>query len=183
MDDYVLTMPRKEQCEKRKIRTFTGRYVNPLELHPSDIDIRDIAHHLSIINRYTGASPEPFSVAQHSVLGTSYFVALEMKLAFLLHDAAEAYFNDLASPVKHDPRMKWYCDLEHNAAEMIFRVFGLSPSLLELTKVTDDRMFQREVANWWGEVPNPDERITCWVASYAEKQFLKTFYTLKGQIA
>lgn len=182
MNDYIISMPREQQNEARKIRTFTGRYVNPLELHPADIDIRDIAHHLSIINRYTGASPEPFSVAQHSVLGTAYFCSVKTKLAFLLHDAAEAYFNDLASPVKHDPRMQWYVDLEHRTTKRIYEVFGLDPGLLDLTKEVDERMFKREVANWWGNLASPDDRITCWVAPFAEKQFLNTFYTLKGQL-
>lgn len=181
MNDYILTMPRPEQERKRCIRTFTGRYVNPLELYPNDIDIRDIAHHLSIINRYTGASPEPFSVAQHSVLGTRYFASSKMKLAFLLHDAAEAYFNDLASPVKHDPRMQWYRDLEHRTAEMIYSVFGLDPRWLPMTKAVDDRMFHREVANWWfpGNV-KPGEEIVCWPAERAEREFLSFFYTLRS---
>jgi uncharacterized protein len=179
-DDYILSMPREQQAAKRKIRTFTGRYVNPLELDPSDIDIRDIAHHLSIINRYTGASPEPYSVAQHSVLGAHYFGSRKMKLAFLLHDSAEAYFNDLASPVKHDPRMKWYRDLEHQTTEMIYQVFGLCPTLLSFTKEVDDLMFKREVANWWDTPENVEDFITCWPALKAERAFLDMFYSLKS---
>lgn len=181
MEDYVTTMPREQQNEARKIRTFTGRYVNPLALDLGDIDIRDIAHHLSIINRYTGASPEPFSVAQHSVLGTHYFKDRTHKLAFLLHDAAEAYFNDLASPVKHDPRMQWYRDLEHETTERIYFLFGLDRKLLPLMKEVDDRMFQREVKNWWSAHPvELEERINCWPAKAAEAVFLDTFYSLKS---
>lgn len=175
MDDYVTSMPREQQNSKGLIRTFTGRYVNPLDLRPTDIDIRDIAHHLSIINRYTGASPKPFSVAQHSVLGAEYFTVPEMKLAFLLHDSAEAYFNDLASPVKHDPRMRWYVELEHATTEMIFRKFGLDPALLAMTKRVDDLMFKREVLNWWGLAVTSSERIDCWPAVASECAFLRAF--------
>jgi hypothetical protein len=177
-DDYVLTTLKDGQKQRGKIRTFTGRYVNPLNMWVEDICIEDIAHHLSIINRYTGASPEPFSVAQHSVMGAEYYAKPEMKLAFLLHDAAEAYFNDIASPVKHDPRMKWYRDLEHETARLIFRVFGLNPDLLESTKLVDDEMFHREVASWWGN-PLPGARIVCWPARRAELEFMQLFNVLK----
>jgi uncharacterized protein len=176
VDEYILSIPRDQQDGRRKIRTFTGRYVDPLELRAEDICITDIAHHLSIINRYTGASPEPYSVAQHSVLGTEYYCAPEDKLAFLLHDASEAYFNDIASPVKHDPRMEWYRELEHNAGKLIFSVFGLDPNLLEATKLVDDAMFRREVESWWGTPLG--HRIRCWPAREAEKVFMTTFNTL-----
>lgn len=180
-DDYILTTSKDEQKERRKIRTFTGRYVDPLNLRAEDICIEDIAHHLSIINRYTGASPEPFSVAQHSVMGVSYYYTNEMRLAFLLHDAAEAYFNDIASPVKHDPRMQWYRDLEHEAGMLIYQVFGLDPLLLHSTKLVDDEMFRREAESWWG-TPLPGARIVCWPARRAEKEFLTAFYTLMGAL-
>lgn len=169
--------PMAVQDIKQCIRTFTGRYVNPLALKRKDIDILDIAHHLSIINRYTGASPEPYSVAQHSVLGAQYFSSAERKLAFLLHDAAEAYFNDIASPVKKDPRMQWYCDLEHQATELIYLEFGLDPALLPDTKFIDQIMLGRELANWWGVV-KPGERIKVWSARKAEREFLNVFKTL-----
>lgn len=183
MNDYVTSMPRDRQECRGRIRTFTGKYVNPLALRPEDICIEDVAHHLSIINRYTGASPEPYSVAQHSVHGTWYFSSPTMKLAFLLHDAAEAYFNDLASPVKHDPRMKWYVDLEHDATKMIFQVFGLDPDYLSFTKTVDDRMFEREVTNWWGTVKHPSDHISCWPARTAEHEFLRIFHKLMHELA
>ena len=183
MSEYILSLPRDEGDRKGLIRTFTGRWVNPLALRPEDICIEDIAHHTSIINRYTGASPEPYSVAQHSVLGTWSYSSPTMKLAFLLHDAAEAYFNDLASPVKHDPRMKWYVDLEHEATEMIFRLFGLDQDYLQFTKTVDNRMFDREVANWWGTVKYPGDLITCWPARTAEREFLELFHRLKYELA
>lgn len=174
-DDYVISAPREHQDTKGLIRTFTGKYVNPLALRPEDIDILDIAHHLSIINRYTGASPEPFSVAQHSVMAAGLIVDNRaLKLAVLLHDAAEAYFNDLASPVKRDPRMQWYVNLEHDATELIFRVFGLDPALLPLTKAADDYTFRREASSWWGLCPTR-EKIVCWSARRAEVRFLQLF--------
>lgn len=181
--DYVLTIPRKDQDSRGKIRCHpSGKYVNPLNLRASDIDIRDIAHHLSNICRYTGACPKFYSVAQHSVLVSRMLAehGPAMALAGLLHDAAEYVFNDLASPVKHDPRMAWYSKIEHDATRMIFRVFGLDHELLPLTKPADNAIFKREVNTWW----NPDfkEPISLWGPERAERIFLREFYRLSTRL-
>lgn len=174
--DYVTTMPRTDQERKGKIRTFSGLYVNPLRLYPDDIRISDIAHHLSLICRYTGACPDHYSVAQHSVyvgerMWARYQTA-EAALAGLLHDAAEAYFNDIASPVKHDPRMQWYRDLEHEATLMIYAKFRVDAHWLALTKPYDDELFRDEVASWWGE----SLLISPWSPERAERAFLDCFW-------
>lgn len=155
MSEDLFVLPRVDQERTGKIRLHpSGRFVNPLDLRPEDVDIWDIAHHLSNICRYTGACPAFYSVAQHSV-----YVAQDLRdsgavpdlvMAGLLHDAAEYVFNDLASPVKRDPRMQWYRDMEHEATRLIYRVFGLDPELLAQTKPADDAVFHREVATWWG---------------------------------
>lgn len=177
--DYITAMPRVAQERKGCIRTFTGLYVNPLQLRPDDINVRDVAHHLANICRYTGACPTFYSVAQHSVyvssLMWSAYRAAEAAMAGLLHDAAEAYFNDLASPVKHDPRMQWYRDLEHEATAMIFKLYNVDPKWLPLTKAADNTTFKHEVSSWWGGttyiVPVPSAR--------AEKVFLQEFRSLR----
>lgn len=72
------------------------------------VNILDIGHHLSTINRFAGAAKRPYSVAEHSLLvcdiaerelGMRDPAAL---LAALMHDAHEAYFGDITSPVKHE---------------------------------------------------------------------------------
>ena len=68
------------------------------------VALKDIAHQLALINRFHGATNRPYSVAEHSLLvaeiarraGATPIV----QLAALMHDAHEAYCNDLASPVK-----------------------------------------------------------------------------------
>jgi len=68
------------------------------------VDINDVAHHLSIVNQFNGATSRPYSVAEHSLLccdiakraGASVFV----QMAALLHDGHEAYTADLISPAK-----------------------------------------------------------------------------------
>ena len=154
--DYISAMPRITQEVKGRIRTFTGKYVNPLAMRAKDICIEDIAHHLSLITRYSGACPYHYSVAQHSlyvsqIMERRYPGSKMMALAGLLHDASEAYLNDMSSPVKHNPLMKFYRDIEHETGLMIFCVFGLDPKLMDLTKSADDEVFFAETRTWWDD--------------------------------
>lgn len=82
------------------IPTFTGKLFDLLEPTEDMIDIRDIAHHLSIENRFNGATKFPYSVGYHSIL-VCQNCPEEFKLEGLLHDAAEAYCKDLTSPLKN----------------------------------------------------------------------------------
>lgn len=84
---------------KTWMETWSGKRVDLLNPDPSQIDIRDIAHHLSILNRFTGATKVPYSVAQHS-LYVSMLVPEHLQLHALLHDAHEAYVNDINTPLK-----------------------------------------------------------------------------------
>lgn len=180
--DYVLSSTRVDQERRGCIRTFTGLYVNPLQLRPEDIRVPDLAHHLSQICRYTGACPDHYSVAQHSVhvaqAMRKRYHDPEAAMAGLLHDAAEAYFNDIASPVKHDPRMQWYRDLEHEATLMIYEKYGVDPLWLPKTKPYDDQAFEDEVATWWGG----QFLVVPWGEKLSEKRFLQVFNDLRMQL-
>lgn len=81
------------------IPLYSGRRFWLEDPRPEDIDINDIAHALSMVNRYNGHTHFPYSVAQHSVL-VSYLVPSEYMLAALLHDASEAYIHDIIRPLK-----------------------------------------------------------------------------------
>ena len=83
-----------------RIRTFTGRLVDVLNLQPEDISIRDIAHHLALANRFNGATVQPYSVAAHSLYMADHLVCPENALVGLMHDATEAYVGDMVKPLK-----------------------------------------------------------------------------------
>lgn len=107
------------------IPTFTGRLVNVLDLKPADVDIRDIAHALSLYCRFTGHSQFHYSVAQHSLL-VSRLVPARLALHGLLHDASEAYLGDISRPLKHSPTMALYRALEYRTQQVICHRFGLA---------------------------------------------------------
>lgn len=180
--DYITALPKSEQDRKGKIRTFTGKYVNPLDLKPEDICIEDIAHHLSLINRYCGAYPFPLSVAQHSIAVSWFMTGYATRgagLAGLLHDASEAYLNDMASPVKHHVSMTSYREAEDRAERIIFAKFGLDHTLLAMTKEADDWAFIAEVNSWCGDHPGS---ITERPWREVEKVFLGRFHNLTGGV-
>jgi len=86
--------------ESRLIRVLPSmRLVDPFNLKPEDIDIKDIAHHLSRICRWNGGVNGFYSVAEHSIK-VAKAVAPEYQLWGLLHDAVETYIGDITRPVK-----------------------------------------------------------------------------------
>ena len=81
---------------------FTGYHAHHDAGRP--VRISDIAHQLSMINRFHGATSRPYSVAEHSLL-VSRIIQVQghspsVQLAGLMHDAHEIYTQDLASPAK-----------------------------------------------------------------------------------
>lgn len=85
--------------------TATGASVDLKWMDGDTISLLDIAHHLAQINRYTGACVRPYSVAEHSLLVVQLlehdgYTAPDLLQAALMHDAHEAYTNDLSSPMK-----------------------------------------------------------------------------------
>lgn len=84
---------------------FSGRQVFVFDdRHPEDFVLEDVVHHLANTCRYSGGSKLFYSVAQHSVEGcrllAEHGAAPILQLAFLFHDAGEAFLPDLAAPVK-----------------------------------------------------------------------------------
>ena len=73
--------------------TITGKVLYPMSYEVNDVDIEDIAHANSLNNRYSGMTPHPYSVNQHSILIAQAMLrdgySNEYALCGLLHDAHE----------------------------------------------------------------------------------------------
>lgn len=105
------------------------------DVKESNIHIYDIAHSLSHLCRFTGHTNMFWSVAQHSLLVSEKMPGgPEAKLVGLLHDAAEAYTNDLSSPLKkliRDEAMMAggcapYEALQHEITAAVYSKFGIT---------------------------------------------------------
>lgn len=89
-------------------RMLSGRRLDLLDPSPLDIEIEDIAHGLARVARWNGQTrgDHAFSVAQHCLLVERFVHELKpkctiaLRLAALLHDAAEYVIGDLISPFK-----------------------------------------------------------------------------------
>ena len=94
------------------------------------IRILDIAHALSLCNRYHGHTSRPYSVAQHSLL-VADIMERDLRvhqplalLAGLLHDAHEAYTGDLSTPMKQIIGSAWRVE-ENRIAAHVHARFGV----------------------------------------------------------
>src|SRR3990167_8385669 len=114
------------------LETHTGKAFNFLNPQPDEIDIEDIAHALSNMCRYGGQCSRFYSVAEHSV------AVCELSgnsLAGLLHDASEAYIQDIVNPVKR--RLTNYKELEDGIMLGIANKYGFNYPLPSEVKEAD----------------------------------------------
>lgn len=138
----------------KAIRTIAGDLFWPLEAQLQEISIDVIAHALSQINRFTGHTREPYSVAQHSVM-VSRLCPKEFALWGLLHDAAEAFLGDVSRPLKHQAFMDGYRQAEDRLQRLIFDRFGLIGPVPAEVKAADDGALHAELRDL---VPGSDPR-------------------------
>ena len=124
------------------IQTATDVYFYPFDPDPEMIRIEDIAHALSHLCRFTGHTREFYSVAQHSVY-VSFLCPQEHKLWGLLHDATEAYINDLSSPVK--AKLNQYKIVEKQLMRTVCDAFNLPHEEPLSVKDADIVMLHKEM--------------------------------------
>jgi hypothetical protein len=172
------------------IQTFGGYPFWPLDPHPEDVDIFDIAHALAFQCRYTGHVKRFYSVAEHSY-HISHAVSPENALWGLLHDASEAYLCDIPRPLKRTPAFgKLYKEYEDQLTQCICIKFGLPFAEPTEIKEMDTRILfnEREAllsasVREWGLTgdPIPGLIIRAWTPEVAEIMFLTRFRELVGE--
>jgi uncharacterized protein len=193
------------------IQTFTGRAFYPLDPRPEDIDIRDVAHALSMQCRFTGHTKSFYSVAEHS-LRVSWLI--DQRNGFdqtstyqpgdqhhpaalwgLLHDASEAFLVDVARPVKHLPAMNHYRIAEKAAMRAICQRYDLNEIEPPQVKEADNIMLAIEARDLMSPLRPGWEQWDRFIAmaperykilkpltpELAETAFLTRFAALGGQ--
>ncbi|SHG67276.1 phosphohydrolase [Massilia sp. CF038] len=104
------------------VSTFLGNRFYPLEPRIDRVAIEDIAHGLAYQCRFNGQTQAFYSVAQHSLVVAS-LVPADLRLAALLHDAAEAYLGDMVKPLK--VLLPEFAALEDKVSAIIATTFGI----------------------------------------------------------
>lgn len=150
------------------MRTFTGKNFDPLAGKPSEIDIRDIAHSLSMLCRFNGHTSRFYSVAEHS-LRVSRILPPELQAWGLMHDAAEAYLGDMVRPLKC--RMPEFEEAEDRLLEIIAARFGLPWPVPQAIWVADDILLATEFRDLMGGIP----------AGLKQKPLPETIDTLRSE--
>lgn len=182
--DMGIVLPGQERIGDW-MQTFTGKQFYPLDPRPEDIDIRDIAHALSMQCRYAGHCLRFYSTAEHSV-HLSFAVEPEFRMAALLHDGGEAYLPDMVRPTKRS--FPAYTEAEEKIRRMIFVKYGLSPEIPDAVHSVDDRICADEKAQnmapcEWKHNPEPlGITLKFWTPSLVEKSFLVRFRELGGEL-
>lgn len=163
-----------------------GEHVHFLNPASSPLLIDTIAHNLARLARYTGCTRgRPYSVAQHSVLA-SRIVSPGYELEALLHDASEAYLNDISSPLKS--LLPDYRTIERGFDAAIRRRYALPAQESDevhhadlVMLATEYRDLMPEDSEEWDiirDIAPLDQRVRPWPYWWAEFQFRRRFNAL-----
>lgn len=114
--------------KKLRFATYSGQLIDIVNLKTEHIHLVDIAHHLSKVQRFNGATESDiyYSVGEHSINLANYFIKTTpsnthlIRMA-LLHDASESYMSDVVSPVKNN--LSDYQYIEQKVQALIYRKY------------------------------------------------------------
>jgi 5'-deoxynucleotidase YfbR-like HD superfamily hydrolase len=172
------------------VSTFSGNRFYPLEPRIDRVAIEDIAHGLAYQCRFNGQTCDFYSVAQHSLVVAS-LVPAQLRLAALLHDAAEAYLGDMVKPLK--VLLPEFAAIEEKVSAIIAATFQIDFSdyapikradLIALATEKRDLM-PHSVERWayLDEIRALPEAIVPISPGAAKQAFLAEFYRLGGVAA
>jgi hypothetical protein len=141
------------------LQTVSGRWVNPFEPDPDQLDIGDIARALANLCRFGGHSRVFYSVAQHSVIVSELVEqrggGAEDAFAALMHDATEAYLGDMPHPLKHRSALgEAFRAAEGDLERAIRARFRIKPDVAEIKRAdrallaTERRTFSADSWHW-----------------------------------
>jgi len=174
-------------CVDSKIQLQSGAMLDLLEPDPDLIRIEDIACSLSKSCRFNGRCRPFYSVAEHSILASELAqnddVRNDLLIAFLMHDASEAYVGDVCKPLKN--LLPEYVAIEERIQAAIVQRFNLPDVPRALIKQYDHQMLKAEQRELypsadWGMDAITDRYVhfRWWNPKQAEAHFLRRFKML-----
>ena len=180
--------------------TSLGGKFYPADLRPEEIFISDIANGLALDCRYAGQGriDRFYSVAEHSYHMSKYAedvnrMGATLAMAVLLHDAAEAYLNDIARAAKRAIGTG-YVDIERPLEQMILEKYGAWSSSVDYTKYIksldcqivplEKEAIMRHYQKWAFDnfAPLDGVVIYCWEPEHAKRMFLEQYTHLCGRM-
>ena len=176
------------------LQTVSGRWVNPFDPDPEQLDAGDIARALANQCRFGGHCRVFYSVAQHSVIVSELVEQrggdVEDVFAALMHDASEAYLGDMPHPIKHrSPLGAAFKEAENHLEQVLAKHFNIKPGVTEIKRAdrallaTERKALSGE--NWhWPELDGIeplDLEVTPWPPDEAAKAFLARFEELNAR--
>ena len=176
------------------LQTVSGRWVNPFDPDPDQLDAGDIARALANQCRFGGHCRVFYSVAQHSVIVSEVVEErgfdVEECFAALMHDATEAYLGDMPHPLKHrSPLGAAFKEAEDRLEEALREHFRIKPGVPEIKRVdrsllaAERRAFSSEEWHWpelEGVEPLEIE-LTAWSPDEAAETFARRYAELDGR--
>lgn len=139
-------------------RMSSGKYIDLMDLKETDLNIQDIDTSLNNIIRFTGhwKDRRPLTVAQHSYLCLLLAQEREpedykLHLACFVHDFAEAYIGDVATPVKKAMGNFWYDFAGPIEALVEKKFYGspFDPDIKSRVKLYDSAALDIERRHMW----------------------------------
>jgi hypothetical protein len=176
------------------LQTVSGRWVNPFDPDPDQLDPGDIARALANVCRFGGHCRAFYSVAQHSVIVSEQVELrggdVEDVFAALMHDATEAYLGDMPHPLKHrSPLGAAFKEAEEHLERAIRERFAIKPDVPEIKRVdrsllaTERRAFSAEDWHWpeLDGVEALDLELHAWAPDEAAEAFMRRYADLAAR--
>ena len=176
------------------IQTSSGRWFNPFEPDPEQIDPDDIARALANVCRFGGHTRAFYSVAQHSVIVSELVEArggdVEDVFAALMHDATEAYLGDMPHPIKHrSPLGAAFKEAENRLEAVLQARFAIKADVPEIKRVDRALLATERGAfssiSWdWPELEGVealDLELVAWSPDEAARRFSERYAELDAR--
>jgi 5'-deoxynucleotidase YfbR-like HD superfamily hydrolase len=185
---------KKAKIGDQWISLLSGGRFNYNKPEESDVTIEDISSALSNVCRFSGHLPRFYSVAQHLV-NASKIVPPEHAFTALMHDTAEAFTNDLPTPLKW--ALPIFKELETKIESAMGEKFDFQFPYPAAVKEADtimlilEKLYVKEDKSVWPLYEKYDAKFVApfkelvdlesWQPRRAKREFLERYDELKSQ--